>query len=136
MSSTISARCGSSSETSVPHWPCLANFHGLPNSFLLARVDEAEFHFARIIAAAEPRQLGLGIEQIDVRRAAVLKQRDHRRGARRKVRRLRLQVEVRRLFAQLARRGPGPLLRIQPGQCDGANPHGVLGQELAAGLRR
>ena len=35
-----SARCGSSSETSVPHWPCLANFHGLPNSFLLARLTK------------------------------------------------------------------------------------------------
>ena len=40
MSSTIPAVCGSSSETSVPHWPCLANFHGLPNSFLLARLTK------------------------------------------------------------------------------------------------
>ena len=35
-SSTISARCGSSSDTSVPHSPCRANFHGEPNIFELA----------------------------------------------------------------------------------------------------
>ncbi len=31
---------GKSSETSVPHWPCLANFQGLPKSFLLARLTK------------------------------------------------------------------------------------------------
>ena len=40
MSSTIPAVSGSSSETSVPHCPCLANFQGLPNSFLLARLTK------------------------------------------------------------------------------------------------
>ena len=28
MSSTFFATCGKSSETSMPHWPCLLNFHG------------------------------------------------------------------------------------------------------------
>src|SRR5204862_7631715 len=39
-SSTIPAACGSNSETSVPHAPCPANFHGLPNRFLLARLTK------------------------------------------------------------------------------------------------
>src|ERR1043166_3405554 len=36
-SSTMLAKCGSNSDTSIPHWPCFWNFQGLPNSFLLAR---------------------------------------------------------------------------------------------------
>src|SRR6185437_15404549 len=35
-SSTISAKCGSSSETSAPHCPCLANFQGQPSTLALA----------------------------------------------------------------------------------------------------
>ncbi len=40
MSSTMPAVSGRSSETSVPHCPCLANFQGVPNSFLLARLTK------------------------------------------------------------------------------------------------
>jgi hypothetical protein len=38
--STIPAVHGSSSDTAVPHWPCLANLNGLANSFLLARLTK------------------------------------------------------------------------------------------------
>ncbi len=34
------AVAGSSSETSVPQAPCRANFHGLPKSFLFARLTK------------------------------------------------------------------------------------------------
>ena len=36
MSSTILLVWGKSSESSVPHWPCLRKRKGLPSSFLLA----------------------------------------------------------------------------------------------------
>ena len=63
MSSTIPAVSGSSSETSVPHWPWWANLHGLPKSFLLAAIDEAEVDVAAVVGAVVLGQLGLGIEQ-------------------------------------------------------------------------
>ena len=41
MSSTTVARCGSSSESSVPHWPCLANLNFGPSSFELGLMNAA-----------------------------------------------------------------------------------------------
>ena len=50
MSYTISERCGNSSLNSMPHCPRGANFHGLPNTLLLAS--------AAFAAPADPPQLG------------------------------------------------------------------------------
>ena len=41
MSSTTSARCGSSSESSVPLWPCLANRNFGPSSLELGLMNAA-----------------------------------------------------------------------------------------------
>ena len=87
MSSTIPAVSGRSSETSVPHCPCLANFHGSAEQLLARAVDEAEHDVAVVLGAVSFRQFGLRVEQVDMRRTAVHEQRDHR---------LRLGSEVRR----------------------------------------
>ncbi len=43
MSSTTVDRCGSSSESSVPHWPCLANLNLGPSSFELGLMKAARY---------------------------------------------------------------------------------------------
>ena len=49
MSSATRPRFGSSSERSIPHWPCLENLKGLAKTFALA-IEEA----AKLYPAAEP----------------------------------------------------------------------------------
>ena len=41
MSSTTVARCGSSSDSSAPHWPCLANLNFGPSSFEFGLMNAA-----------------------------------------------------------------------------------------------
>ena len=69
--------------------------------FFAGPVDEAEDDVAAVIGAAVLRQLGLGIEQVDVRRAAVHEERDHRVRFGGEVRGAGPQVE-RQVFARLA----------------------------------
>ena len=70
---------GSSSETSVPHCAVLGELPGAAEQLLARPVDEAEDDVAAVLGAVVPGQLGLGVEQVDVRRPAVHEQRDHRR---------------------------------------------------------
>ena len=91
MSSTTSARCGSSSESSVPDWPCLANLNFGPEQ-LGVGVDErraiALEQLGRGQRAVELGELRLVVEQLQVARPARHEQEDHPLGLGREVRRL------------------------------------------------
>ena len=72
-SSTTSARCGRSSESSAPHWPCLANLNFGPSSLELG-IDERRAitleQLRRRQGAVEFRELRLVIEQFQMARRA------------------------------------------------------------------
>ena len=55
----------------------LAKLKWTAQEFLAGLIHETELHFSRIISAGELRQFWLGISQIHVRRATMLKQRNH-----------------------------------------------------------
>ena len=82
----------------------------------------------------QPGQLGLGIQQVDVRRSAVHEERNHRLGLRREMGRLGAQIERRRLV-WLGRRGKRLILFLQePRQSHAADAERLAGQKLAPRL--
>ena len=125
---------GSSSETSVPHWPCFSNLPRAAEELLAGPIDEAELDVAAVIGAAVPRQLGLGIEQIDVRRPAVHEERDHRLGFWRKVGLPREQVERVRIDRFGRRTGQHFVFAQQAGQRDAAQSQRVALEKRTARL--
>ena len=92
MSSTTVARCGSSSESSAPHLPCLANLNFGPSSFEFG-IDErgaiALEQLGRRQRAVELGELRLVVEQLQVAGRAGHEQVDDALGLRRVVRLLR-----------------------------------------------
>ena len=99
------------------------------------RVGEAECDVALVRLAVVLGELGLGIQQVDVRRAAVHEERDHRLGLWRKVGRLGPQVERRRIVRLGRRLGQQFLFGQQPSQGHAADAECLVGQKLAARLR-
>ena len=72
----------------MPHCPYFLNSHGEREQVAGLRELNARL-FARKRLAAVPRQQGLGIKRIHLRRSAVHEQKDHALGAGRKHRRVR-----------------------------------------------
>ena len=83
---------------------------------LVRPVDEAVNHVAGVLGPMMPGQLGLGIEQVHVRRTAVHEHRDHRRRPGSEVRRLRLEIQGQVLAGLLRRLGQQSLLAQQVSQ--------------------
>ncbi len=74
ISSAISAMCGKRSEISWPDWPCLWKSTNDPRAFKTAPLQLGELlplgERLRERLAVEPLQLGLGVEALELRRAA------------------------------------------------------------------
>ena len=118
MSSATVARCGSSSDSSAPLWPCLANLNFGPSSFEFG-IDErgaiALEQFGRRQRAVELGQFRLVVEQLQMARCPGHEQEDHALGLGGEMRRLGRQrvdaVAVRRSRDPVARavgRAPSP----------------------------
>ena len=106
---------------------------GTAKQFLASFVYKAEMDVLFVIGAAVLGQLRFRIRQIHVRRTAMLKQRNHGFGARFKMRLARQQIvmglshgDAFRAFAS------GTLLLQHPGECDRADAHCIVRQELSS----
>ena len=115
----------------------LRELPGRAEELLVRPVDEAINHVAAVLGPVVFGQLGLGVEQVDVRRPAVHEHRDHRRRLRGEVRGLRLEVH-RQVLARLpGRLGQQPLLAQQVHQGERPDPEGGVRQEgTTARVRR
>ncbi len=108
MSSATSPRCGTSSLSSMPHWPCGENFQGLANSLALASAALSYLMSPVKVCMCRLGQLRLGVEQVDVAGAALHEHRDHGRGLRRRGRGLGQSRRSLRLELWLGRRACAP----------------------------
>ena len=90
------------------------------------------FDLAGEFLAVELVELGLGIEEIDLARAALHEHRDHRLRLRGVRRLLRQQIVMRSLERRLFRRAEQAILLQQPGEAKGAEVEAARGEEMAA----
>ena len=102
---------------------------------LVRPLDEAVNDVATVLGPMMFGQLGLGVEQVDVRRPAVHEHRDHRRRLRSEVRRLRLEIKRQVLAGLLGRLGQQPLLteQVRQGKRPDAEAECMLARELHDG---
>ena len=136
MSSTMPAVSGRSSETSVPHCPCLANFQGVPNSFLLARLTKLNTTSPSYSVPFRFDNSGLGSSKSTCDGPPCMNSEimAFALGAKCGARARQVQREV---FAGLLHDvGEHPVLTQQVGQGDRADPGSRARQKLAPGRRR
>ena len=97
-------------------------------------VSKAVLDVAGVVHAVAALQLGLGVCEVHVARAAVHEEGNHRLGPGRKVRLLGLQIKPTLSARDVLGRAEQFLTLQQPRQRQAANAHGVAGKELAAGV--
>ena len=72
-------------ESSMPHWPVVAELERAAHQLLAFTAGLEGLEVVGLYLAVASAQLGLGVEEIDLARAANLHQQDDRAGTRRKV---------------------------------------------------
>ena len=130
----VSDLCGVRQEFAEIH-PALAVFLELPRAakeFAAGFVGEAVLNVAAVIHAVATLQLGLGIGEVHVARAAVHEQGNHCLGPGRKVRLLGLQIKPPLGARNILGRAEQFFSLQQPRQRKTADAHGVAGEKLSA----
>ena len=97
-------------------------------------VGEAVIHAAAVVHAVKTLQLGLGIGEVHVARAAVHEKGNHGLRLGREMRRLGPEIKIALGARDVRRRGEQLVTIEQPRQRHAANAQGVAGQKLAAGV--
>ena len=130
----VSDLCGVRQEFAEIH-PALAVFLELPRAaekFAAGLVGEAVMDIAAIVHAVTALQLGLGIGEVHVARAAVHEQGNHCLGPGRKVRLLGLQIKPPLGARNILGRAEQFFSLQQPRQRKTTDAHGVAGEKLSA----